>query len=84
VRFVHRRVRALIDDRGLRYDKVAAKLGLTKDRFAHIIDGRRPVPKPETTFYERLAAILSVDARELREDEVDAEERGEDIDEAAA
>lgn len=54
----HPQVRARIDELGLRYDKVAAKVGLTPDRFGHVLDGRRPVPEPQEDFYARLAEAL--------------------------
>jgi hypothetical protein len=62
----HAQVRDIIDARGLRYDWVATQLGLTPDRFAHILDGRRPVPDPPEAFYIRLAKLLGVDSSEIR------------------
>jgi len=59
-------VRELIDARGLRYEWVARQVGLTPDRFAHIIDGRRPAPEPTEAFYVRLAKVLGVDSSEVR------------------
>ena len=65
-KLVHAEVRDLIDARGLRYQWVAGQVGLTPDRFAHIIDGRRPVPEPVDAFYVRLAKVLGVDSSEIR------------------
>ena len=62
----HPLVRELIDAQGRRYTWVAFKLGLTPDRFAHIIDGRRPPPEPTEVFYLRLGKLLGADSSELR------------------
>ncbi len=69
---MHRRARTLIDERGLRYEWVATQLTLSKDRFAHILDGRRPVPKPETQFYAKLAELLHVTPSEVCESDCEA------------
>ena len=63
---MHPEVRVLIDAQGRRYEWVASQMGLTPDRFAHIIDGRRPVPEPTDVFYVRLAKLLGVDSSEIR------------------
>ncbi len=65
----HLRARARIEELGLRYDRVAAKVGLTPDRLNHILNGRRPVPEPEDDFYQRLAAALLCCAGAVRETE---------------
>lgn len=71
MRLVHRRARAIIEQRGLRYDRVAEKVGVTPDRFGHILEGRRPVPAPEDEFYARLADALFCDPAEVQEPEED-------------
>ena len=58
LKVVHVRAQALIAERGLRKDWLAAQLGLTRDRFGHILEGRRPVPEPRGEFYAALAALL--------------------------
>lgn len=67
VRRIHTKARAEIDARGLRYSWVAQRLGLSPDRFNHILNGRRPVPEPELDFYRRLAEALSCEASDLHE-----------------
>lgn len=63
----HTKARARIEELGLRYDRVAGKVGLTPDRFAHVLDGRRPVPEPLAEFYGRLAEALFCAPDEIQE-----------------
>jgi hypothetical protein len=67
VKATHMRARARIEELGLRYDKVAGRVGLTPDRFAHVLDGRRPVPEPAEGFYSRLADALFCAPDDVRE-----------------
>jgi len=67
MRIVHSKARALIDGRGLRYDRLAAKVNLTPDRFNHILNGRRPVPDPPENFYASLAEALFCQPDDIRE-----------------
>jgi transcriptional regulator with XRE-family HTH domain len=69
VKATHQRARARIQELGLRYDKVAARVGLTPDRFAHILDGRRPIPEPAEEFYTRLSEALFCEPADIRESE---------------
>lgn len=71
MRLIHRRARSLIQERGLRYDRVAEKVGLKPDRFNHILEGRRPVPEPADDFYRRLAEALFCTPADIRESEED-------------
>jgi len=73
LKVVHGRARALIGQRGLRQDWVAAQLGLTPDRFNHILEGRRPVPEPRDEFYAALAVLLRVRLADVREPALDPE-----------
>jgi hypothetical protein len=67
VKATHTRARARIEELGLRYDRVAGKVGLSPDRFAHVLDGRRPVPEPAADFYGRLADALFCAPGDVRE-----------------
>jgi transcriptional regulator with XRE-family HTH domain len=66
VKTEHVKARARIEELGLRYDRVAQKVGLTPDRFNHILEGRRPVPEPTEDFYTKLAEALFCDAADPR------------------
>jgi len=48
-------------------------LGLTPDRFNHILEGRRPVPEPRDEFYAALAVLLRVRLADVREPALDPE-----------
>ncbi len=76
LKVVHGRTRALIRQRGLRQEWVAAQLGLTPDRFNHILEGRRPVPEPRDEFYATLAVLLGVRLADVREPVVQPEPEG--------
>ena len=76
LKVVHGRARALIRQRGLRQEWVAAQLGLTPDRFNHILEGRRPVPEPRDEFYATLAVLLGVRLGDVREPVVTPEPEG--------
>ena len=54
-------------ERGLRQEWVAGRLGLSPDRFNHILEGRRPVPEPRGEFYAALAALLDARQEDIRE-----------------
>ncbi len=69
-RQTHRRARALIDDRGLRYNAVAEKVGLSPDLFNRVLAGTRPIPEPVDEFYTRLAAALFCHVDDIREPEL--------------
>jgi Helix-turn-helix domain len=60
----------------LRQEWVAAQLGLTPDRFNHILEGRRPVPEPRDEFYATLAVLLGVRLADVREPVVQPEPEG--------
>lgn len=56
-------LREIIDRRGLRYDKVAEALGMTKDRLSHILSGRRPATED---FYRLAAEFFGVPESVIR------------------
>jgi hypothetical protein len=47
-------------------------MGITPDRFNHILNGRRPVPPPEGEFYARLADALACDIDDIQETQEEA------------
>jgi hypothetical protein len=53
----------MIEERGMRFDRVAERVGISKDRLSHILAYRRPAPP---WLYERAAVVLNCTPAELR------------------
>lgn len=57
-----RRLRALIDERGLRYTFVAAQVGITPSHLTRLMDGERPLRHPVAL---AMAELLGVPVEQL-------------------
>jgi plasmid maintenance system antidote protein VapI len=59
------KLRTFLDDRGVRYSFIAAKLGISNPHLNHILNGERPLLRVHA---ERLAAMYGVAVEEFMED----------------
>jgi transcriptional regulator with XRE-family HTH domain len=64
------KVRELLDQRGIKYQRFAARMGLTPVEFTRIDTGLKDVPDG---YYERAAEVLDVPASWLRPESEPAE-----------